>query len=173
MQEPSPTGGDRGPSTASLEIAVALILIAIGALVMKDSARIGAGWASDGPRAGYFPFYLGLLIVGSSAMTLLLTVRKMIRGDASMRGTFVTMDRLRLVLAVLIPLFVFVSIIPFVGIYAPAAVLIALFMSWLGRYGAWKTLMVAIAVPVVAFVLFEIWFLVPLPKGPIENMLGY
>ena len=29
------------------------------------------------------------------------------------------------------------------------------------------------AVPIALFILFEIWFLVPLPKGPIEDLLGY
>jgi putative tricarboxylic transport membrane protein len=25
----------------------------------------------------------------------------------------------------------------------------------------------------VLFMMFEVWFLVPLPKGPLEDMLGY
>ena len=32
---------------------------------------------------------------------------------------------------------------------------------------------VAVAVPVLTFLMFEIWFLVPLPKGPLESFLGY
>jgi len=28
-------------------------------------------------------------------------------------------------------------------------------------------------VPFALFLLFEIWFLVPLPKGPLEEFLGY
>jgi hypothetical protein len=45
-------------------------------------------------------------------------------------------------------------------------------MKWLGRYNFGLTLGVAIGVPVLAFLMFEKWFLVPLPKGPIEELLG-
>jgi putative tricarboxylic transport membrane protein len=30
-----------------------------------------------------------------------------------------------------------------------------------------------VGVPVVTFLIFEKWFLVPLPKGPIEEYLGF
>ena len=32
---------------------------------------------------------------------------------------------------------------------------------------------VSVAVPGALFALFEIWFLLPLPKGPIEALFGY
>ena len=38
------------------ELGVAALLIAVGALVVFDSVRLGTGWADDGPRSGYFPF---------------------------------------------------------------------------------------------------------------------
>ncbi|MEJ2624960.1 MAG: tripartite tricarboxylate transporter TctB family protein, partial [Pseudolabrys sp.] len=37
----------------------------------------------------------------------------------------------------------------------------------------YKVLPVAIASPIAFFIVFEIWFLVPLPKGPFEHWLGY
>jgi hypothetical protein len=46
-------------------------------------------------------------------------------------------------------------------------------MYWLGKYPIYKILPIAIFIPIVLFVMFEIWFLVPLPKGPIEYALGY
>jgi hypothetical protein len=42
-----------------------------------------------------------------------------------------------------------------------------------GRYGLIATVVVSAAVPTLTFLMFEMWFLVPLPKGPIENMLGF
>jgi hypothetical protein len=45
-------------------------------------------------------------------------------------------------------------------------------MKWLGRYGWGLVLAVSIGVPVVFFFMFEKWFLVPLPKGPIEEFFG-
>jgi putative tricarboxylic transport membrane protein len=35
-----------------------------------------------------------------------------------------------------------------------------------------KTAAVALGVSVVFFLLFEVWFKVPLPKGPLESWLG-
>jgi hypothetical protein len=35
------------------------------------------------------------------------------------------------------------------------------------------TVLIAIAIPVATFLVFEVWFLVPLPKGPLETQLGY
>jgi len=33
--------------------------------------------------------------------------------------------------------------------------------------------LVSVAFPVVTFIVFERWFLVPMPKGPLEDWLGY
>ena len=49
-------------STRTMEIIVALALLAVGALVVFDSYRLGAKWGDDGPQSGYFPFYIGLLL---------------------------------------------------------------------------------------------------------------
>jgi hypothetical protein len=73
----------------------------------------------------------------------------------------------------LIPAIIFVICIDFVGLYVAAAFYIAALMRWLGRY-RWPTVAaVSLGVPVAAFVTFEVWFLVSLPKGPLEEMLGY
>jgi putative tricarboxylic transport membrane protein len=46
-------------------------------------------------------------------------------------------------------------------------------MRWLGRYGWGRIAAIAVGVPVVTFIIFEKWFLVPLPKGLIEEVLGF
>ena len=63
--------------------------------------------------------------------------------------------------------------IKLLGLYVASAVFIAAFMVWKGRYRLLATSSVALGVPVALFLLFEVWFLVPLPKGPLERMLGY
>ena len=73
----------------------------------------------------------------------------------------------------IIPTAVFVAIIPTLGIYVSSAMLIALFMKWLGKYRWSIVALVAMGVPVATFLVFEKWFLVPLPKGPVEAMLGF
>jgi hypothetical protein len=62
--------------------------------------------------------------------------------------------------------------IPGLGIYVPSIVFIAVFMVWLGKYKWLKTLVVSVCTVAVFFVMFEVWFKVPLPKGPLEAALG-
>ena len=156
-------------SKRTADVVVALILAGLGGLVIYDSLRLGMGWASDGPQSGYFPFYIGVILVLASLGTVGITLF----GRDRRNGTFVESGQLRDVLKVLVPAAIFVALIGFIGIYVSSALFIALFMRWLGKF-RWRTIaIVSLAVPFVFFLLFEIWFLVPLPKGPLETFLGY
>jgi hypothetical protein len=166
MSEPS---GDRPAlRTRTAEIVVAAAFFLLGALVMFDSVRLGARWAEDGPQPGYFPFYVGLLICLSSALTAFFALRM----PGEKNRSFVDVGQLRLVLSVLIPSAVFAGLVGWLGIYVAGALFVALFMRWLGRYAWWKVALVSIGNSVVFFLIFEVWFLVPLPKGPLEALLG-
>jgi putative tricarboxylic transport membrane protein len=153
----------------TMEIAVALVFAVVAVVVMLDSNRIGNGWAADGPEAGYFPFHVGLIMFISSAVIL---IGNLVSRTPNRRA-FVERGQFWLVMKVLIPTILFVTLIWLIGIYLAAAVFIAFFMYWLGKYPVHKILPVAILIPLVLFFMFEIWFLVPLPKGPVEAMLGY
>ena len=72
----------------------------------------------------------------------------------------------------LVPTVVYVALIGWMGFYLASILFIGFFMIWLGRYSWLKSSIVALSVNVVTFLLFEIWFKVPLPKGPIESLLG-
>ena len=85
---------------------------------------------------------------------------------------FVEVGQLKLVLSVLVPSIVFVGLVGWLGIYVAGAIFVAFFMRWLGKYAWWKVALVSIGNSVVFFLIFEIWFLVPLPKGPLEALLG-
>ncbi len=160
--------GDSLVSKRSADIAVALFLVAVGGLVIADSLRLGIGWAEDGPKPGYFPFYTGLLMVLASLYTIVLDLRRMKNG-----GSFVGRSQLRDVLKVLVPSAIYVGLIGFIGIYVASALFIAVFMHWLGRFRWPMIIIVSIAVPFALFLVFEHWFLLPLPKGPLEDLLGY
>ena len=56
-----------GLSTGTVEVIVAAVLFGVGLVVIRDSQRLGAGWGSDGPQSGYFPYYIGLLICFSAS----------------------------------------------------------------------------------------------------------
>ena len=156
-------------STRTMDIIVALVFMGVAALVMADSWRIGARWASDGPEAGYFPFYVGVIMFLSSVGTLAMNIFS----KTPDRSNFVDREQLGSVLKVLVPTIVYVVLINFLGLYLSSMIFIAFFMWWLGKYPVKIILPVAVGVPLVLFVMFEIWFLVPLPKGPIEAALGY
>ena len=155
-------------STRAVEMAVAVLIFAIGAIVMWDSVRLGASWADDGPQAGYFPFYVGLLICLSTGVVFFRALAARSRGAHA----FVSRGQLLLVLKMLVPTIAYVVLIKFLGIYVASTLYIAFFMKWLGRYPWAKTVGVAVGVSVVFFLLFELWFKVPLPKGPLEAWLG-
>ncbi|MGC2047833.1 MAG: tripartite tricarboxylate transporter TctB family protein [Gallionella sp.] len=158
-----------GVSAKAVEIAVAAVMFGLGLVVIFDSRRVGYGWADDGPQAGYFPFYIGLILCAASAWTLL-------RAAFSSRaagGVFVSRRKLRLVLSVFFPSLIYVIAIYFIGIYVASALFIGAFMYWHGRFPWIKIIPVSLIVPVSMFLLFELWFLVPLPKGPLEALAGY
>ena len=162
------SGGKAAIKTRTMEIAVAAFILLCGAIVIFDSARLGAKWGEDGPEAGYFPFYIGLLLCIASVVNLLGALAAARRDDRD----FVELRALKLVFSVLIPTAIYVGLISPLGLYLASTVFIAFFMRWLGKYAWWIVAAVSIGNSVVFFVVFEVWFKIPLPKGPLEAALG-
>lgn len=162
-------------STKTVETVVAALLLIFGAVVMWDSYRIGAGWGEDGPKSGYFPFYIGMFIVIGSAINLWNGLK--LKGEDN--PAFVLRGQLALVWSVLWPTALFIVLIsgigpvPGLGIYVAAVIFIAWFMKRLGNYSWIKILPVGIGVSLYFFIMFEVWFKVPLPKGPVEALFGF
>jgi putative tricarboxylic transport membrane protein len=164
-------GPGSGVRTVVVDAVTSLLLAGVGVAAMWDSNRIGAGWGAEGPQSGYFPFWIGAVLLAASLGNLALAARA--RGGAEGGGLFVTWPQLRLVLSVLLPTAVYVAAIPFAGLYLSSAALVAWFMIRLGGFRWWVAAAAGVATALVAFVVFEIWFLVALPKGPVETWLGY
>ena len=158
-------------SVRTWEVVVAGLFLAVGALVVYESRRLGSQWGSDGPQAGYFPFYVGSLICIASIINLYGAITK------PDRGAFVQWGQLRMILTVLLPSIVYVALIvnPWqsLGIYVASALFIAFFMRLLGKYGWGKIAAVSVGTMFVFFLMFEVWFKVPLPKGPLEAAFGF
>ena len=157
--------GQSGPTQKAVEAGVTSFIGLFGVLVVVGSIKAGTGWSAEGPRAGFFPFYVGLFIVGASFVNLWNN-----RRDSN--GVFAEWSQLRQVMSVLVPTAIYVGAMPFVGLYVASMVFIAWFMRWLGKYGWLTVALVSIGMPIVTYLLFERWFLVPLPKGPVEDWLG-
>lgn len=158
-------------SMRTMEIAVSLAFFLVGALVLWDSVRLGHRWSEGGPEAGYFPFYIAVIMMAASALNFFLMGFTQ-KARQSATKSFVTWGQLKPVLAVLFPLILFLFGMQYLGLYVSAALFIGLFMRINGGYGLGKILPISLITPVVVYMMFEKWFLVPLPKGPIEAMLG-
>ena len=157
-------------ATRWVELAVAALFVAAGVVVIVDSLRVGITWASDGPKAGYFPFYIGCLLAFAGAFV---AAQTLLRWRKLAGDTFVTRERLKPVLLMLLPTIAFVILVGWLGIYVASLVYVGAFMLWQGKYGWLPTLAVSVGLPLVLLAVFELWFLVPLPKGPVERLLGY
>jgi hypothetical protein len=158
---------DDGPSQRSVEVGVAVGMLVFSAIVIYGSLQVGINWGAEGPRAGFFPFYVALMIVLASGITL---TRIFIDGGPP--RLFAEWGQLRQVMAVVLPTTAYVLLVPWLGLYAASILLIAVFMRWLGNYRWSLVAAVSLGVPIAAYLMFEKWFLVPLPKGPIEDFLG-
>ena len=155
------------------DLVSALALLLVGAIVLMDAVRLGIGWGTDGPKSGFFPFWLALIMMSACAAITVQALRR------PATGPFVTRAQLPPVLKMLLPVIVFVFIaappspIPGVGLYVAMAAYMAVYMRWIGRHPWWLTALISVGLPLVAFTVFEQWFLVPMPKGPLEAWLGY
>ena len=170
VEEPAaPAQDDRAVvGSRSVDIVVTLLLLALACLLGWDSWRLGAGWASDGPQAGYFPFYLSILLGGAS----LFGFGSALVARAAADEPFVTRDQFRRVLQVLVPTLLFVILVQVLGLYVASFLLVAGFMSIIGRIALWKSVLTAFVFVAVMFFTFDVAFDVIMPKGPLEAVLG-
>jgi hypothetical protein len=156
-------------NTRAAEVVVSLLLMGLALLLGYDNWRTGIGWDSTGPQAGYFPFYLSLILAAASLYGLVATV--LARREAA--ETFVTRAQLRRVMAVFVPTLLFCLATQLLGMYVASFLLIALFMRMVGKIALWKSLLTAFIFSAVMFVTFDIAFDVIMPKGPLEAAFGY
>jgi len=149
------------------DFVTASVLMLLGGIVLFDAIRLGIGWGTDGPKSGFFPFWLALIMVVTCGIIILQTLWR------SSREAFVTREQFGPVLQVLWPAAAMVLLTHFVGLYVASALYIGFYMRWVGRHSWFAVAGLSIAIPVISFFIFESWFLVPMPKGPLENWLGY
>jgi hypothetical protein len=153
-----------------MDVITSILFLAVGLTVMIGSLKLGASWGADGPEAGYFPFYISLIIMLSSTVTL---YQAAIVNKKKKTETFVEKEPFKQVMAVLLPAIVFVLGVQLIGIYVSSAIYIAIFMVWLGKYPIWKAVAVSIGVSAALYLMFEFWFQVPLPHGSWINPLEF
>ena len=157
--------------TRWMELLVAACFMGVSLLVITDSIRVGKSWGNDGPEPGYFPFYIGCLLLGGAAWVILQTLLNWKQDDG--KEVFAEKHEFNLMLLMLIPSAVFTAAIFMLGIYLASLTFVAAFMVWQGKYSVFKSIAVGLGISSALFALFEVWFNLPLPKGFIETWLGY
>ena len=155
-------------TSRTVEVAVYVLLLALAAILAYDNYKSGIGWASDGPKSGYFPFYLSVILAGASLWGLALTYVK----RRTLERPFVTRDQFRRVLQVFLPTAAFCALMQWLGLYVASFLLVAGFMRFVGRIAWWKSIVAALVFSMAMFVTFDVAFNVLMPKGPIERMFG-
>ena len=155
--------------TGAVEIVVSLLLLALAVTLGYDNWRTGISWDSTGPEAGYFPFYLSVILAGASIYGLIVAL--IARRGA--QTTFVTRAQAARVMAVFVPTLLFCLVMQFLGLYVASFLLIAGFMRLVGKIALWKSLLTALVFTAVMFVTFDIAFDVIMPKGPLEAAFGH
>ncbi len=164
-------GERKGVATNIVDAVVAVLILIMGGIVIYGSRKLGSEWTTDGPGAGYFPFYIGVILCISGIGVLY----QSLAGKEKNTEVFVDREQLGRVFSVLIPAAVYVGFIQLIGIYVASALYIALFMIILGKYSVLKSAIIGIAVNALFFMMFEVWFKVPLHKGAFDplSFLGY
>ena len=149
------------------DLITASVLMLLGGVVLFDAARLGIGWGTDGPKSGFFPFWLGVLLIVMCAAILAQAARS---GAAR---PFIRRESIGPVLKVLWPAVATVVLAQWIGLYLASVLYTGFYMRWIGRHSWLAVVAVAVGFPLAAFFMFEKWFLVPMPKGPLEAWLGY
>jgi hypothetical protein len=161
----------KGAPTHIVEVVVALLVMALGLTVLIGSHKLGSGWTTDGPGAGYFPFYIGCILCISAAGI----IYQALVGKRRDTSVFVNNEQVKQVLTVLVPAIIYVGVVQVLGLYIASAIYIACFMAILGKYSWIKSAIVGVLIAVFFFFMFEVWFKVPLFKGALNptSFLGY
>jgi hypothetical protein len=149
------------------EILVAALTAIAGVTVVFGALEFGISWGAGGPQPGTFPFYVGLVIVAASVGNF---VQVLLRTDRS--AVFVDAPHMRRVAAFFVPIVLFVALTMLVGLYVASALYLGSVMYVQGRYRIATALVVAIGTASFFYVVLELWFKVPLLKGPLEHALG-
>ena len=151
-----------------MEIATACVLLAMDIAVVVGALDYQIGWDDAGPQPGYFPFFVGLIIVFSSLGVLGHTIVRRRPPE-----TFLTAAQVRRAAAFFLPIVAFVVVSLVLGLYVATALYLVGAMVLQGGYRLLFAILVGAGTAVAFFVLFEILFKQPLLKGPVEAFFGF
>lgn len=153
-------------------LGVAIFLFLIGAIVMFDAVRLGFRWIPGfGPGAGYLPFYLALGILVCTGISIVKQIRQLSKEGIVGDKRLIQEGGLKPILWVLIPSTVMVILTSIIGLHFAAAVFLFFYMRKVGDIGWLECALVSILFPVGMYLVFDRFFLIPLPDGILGNYI--
>ncbi len=158
-------------SMRAADFLVAIIILAIGVLVGVDAIRLGYGWGMEGPKAGFFPFLMAVILVLGCVVILKQAYEG--KGTAKSNKPLTPPEAVKPVLVVLLPAIGMLVLTEIVGLYVAAIVYLTGYIRWVGGFKWRTTLLISILVPIGFYIVFDKIFLIPMPQGLFGGSLGF
>jgi len=160
------------PNRAEFVMALGLLLGAI--ILVREAVRLPIGWTTAGPGAGFFPFWLAAGVMLFALLILARTLRAgRVGSSRSVVKPFIAATARRPLLIAFLPMVAVVAVIEYLGLYLGGGLYLAGYMRWVGRDRWSRIVLVSVLVPLGLFLIFERWFLLPMPKGVFLEYLLY
>ena len=150
-----------GPRQHLVEIGVAAVMALLGVIAVIGSLQVGIGWGAEGPKSGFFPFWISavLFLLGLCLLFQALTLRPSTGRQDS--------GRIAKVAALLVVMATYTFLLDLLG-YPLCTFLLVLFMLRATEPQRWTVALSMAAITAVgSYVVFAIWLSVPLPRGPL------
>lgn len=155
-------------SRFTMEVAASCLTMAVGGIVAYGSLEFGTGWGDSGPQPGYFPFYVGLIVILASLGVLAQAFVQ----HRHRQESFLTRAQRTRILSFFVPMLLFVVLSVLLGLYVALTLYLIGVMTVQGGYRPVKAAAIGVGSALIFYLVFEIWFQVPLMKGPLEALIG-
>lgn len=153
------------------ETIFAVLLVLFALTLIPQLLRLPTGWTPIGPGSGFFPLWLTVLVVLQAVIILVRSLRA--PAPAGRDAPFVERQAYRPLLVVFLPILAVIALLRYLGIYIGGALYLAGYMIFVGRQHWTTVALVSVLIPLALFFIFERWFLLPLPKGILLELLLY
>lgn len=143
-----------------VDLGMAVLLLALGLLVLSEAIELGPGWSESGPAPGFFPFVLTVLLLIGILGVILYAYRK-----PDERPFFEVSQEVVDLLKVGLPVVAATALIPWAGIYVTSGVYLGFFMFWYGRFSWYSSLLGTVLLPAILWLMLREGFNISMPMS--------
>ena len=152
------------------ELCMAVTMTIFSVYLMYKSAELPIGWIEgEGPGGGFWPFWLALVMLLSCGGILFNWVKRKTAVAAS-EETYIERGVMWDVGLVAGSLIITVALFHWIGVYGALPLFLLFYLKFMGRHGWPLSVGLAITIPIVTFLFFEIMLKITLPKGITEEL---